>query len=112
MECAPTSEAQSVWNCPKCYPRMCSCPLTKEQKIESRILALSESVWNDEEKAGFRKELARMMPKTERQRRLRAALETDSYSSLEKTRLNQELQLLDLDLAQIDYRTSSNTIIY
>lgn len=105
--CTPVEEAKTVWNCRKCYPRLCSCPLTREEKIEARIICLSENVWTDQEKAGFRHELAKMMPTTDRRRRLLASLEGDSFSPMEKKRLQRELDLLSLDLKQTDYRTSS-----
>jgi len=105
--CTPIEEAKTVWNCRKCYPRLCSCPLTREELIESRIICLSEGGWDDNEKAGFRHELAKMMPKTERARRLRACLEGDDFDPVAKGHLQRELELLSLDLKQIDFRTMS-----
>ena len=49
-------------NCMKCYPRMCRCPLSDEQRIEAIILCLASSLWDEDEQLHHRRRLTRLIP--------------------------------------------------
>jgi len=95
--CTPIESVKTVWNCTKCYPRLCSCPLTREAIIDARLLCLAEDGWNESEREGFRTELAKMMTVTERKSRIQACLNSDEYGPLGKARLKEELVLLETE---------------
>jgi hypothetical protein len=51
-----------IWDfCPHCSPGFCQGVMKKETRIENLKLALTENVWNKEERAQFKKELVELM---------------------------------------------------
>lgn len=46
-----------MFNCMKCYPKLYSCPKSKDDKIASLKMCLKSGLWSEKEKDGFRKEL-------------------------------------------------------
>jgi hypothetical protein len=77
---------------PECFMKLCRCPMSPEQVIESRLICLSETMWNEEELQGFRKELLQLTNNKNFISLVQHSL--DDLGPREKQRLVKQLQLL------------------
>lgn len=90
------------WGCMKCYPKMCSCPLSKEQRIDALILCLASGLWNDNELYQFRQHLKELVPFNEKRIGiLHAACISKDYSVLEQQRLKKQIELENNNVSKI-----------
>ena len=56
----PYRRAHLGETCAQCYPKLCSCPQSNEEKISCLKSALAENVWTNEERQNIKKELMRL----------------------------------------------------
>ena len=47
----------SMFDCVKCYPRLCSCPGSYEDQIASLEMAVESNFWSENEMYGMKKEI-------------------------------------------------------
>ena len=83
-----------LFGCLKCYPRLCHCPPTTEQRIDRLVLALADSVWNAQELKGLREDLLQLLPtRPKLEKTFKDFFNSDDLGSKEKDRLRTQLYL-------------------
>lgn len=46
-----------MFDCAKCYPRLCRCPVSRKEQIQRLKLALDSNLWDKKEEIQLKKEL-------------------------------------------------------
>lgn len=46
-----------MFDCARCYPRLCTCPVSRKEQIQRLKLALDSNLWDIEEEIQLKKEL-------------------------------------------------------
>jgi hypothetical protein len=47
----------NMFNCAKCYPRLCRCPVSRKEEIQRLKLALDSNLWDKKEEIALKEEL-------------------------------------------------------
>jgi len=80
--------------CEECSPHLCNCPMSPEQVIEARLICLASSIWDEDEKRGFREELLGYLENENFTSLVQAALDSEDLGPKKKKRLLGQLRIL------------------